>query len=141
MTAAGTSPTKRRRSDTDATSDDDEAELVLSDNQIDSEREDEYIAPIKTRGTGRGRGRGRGRGTGVTRGRGAANAAKKPRPAKPAAKSPTRRSKKASGKAVAKSVEEAKISDDNALFSSCFFASRCLYNLSLTIDSRCNHES
>ena len=107
------SPTKRKRVELDA----DLSDVDLPDDEDDDE--DDYKAPSKfkppatARGRGRGSGRGRGRGAGTT-----PSAPKRPRANKTTTLADTPRARKAGTTLKStRSVGEARISDDNALFS------------------------
>lgn len=107
------SPTKRKRVEQDT----DLSDLDLPHMDLDEdEDEDEYVAPRKFKAPTRGRGRGRGR---------AGGAPKKPRATKTVPDTPDkppRRSRKATGALTpgGRGIKEAKIADDNALFSISF---------------------
>jgi cohesin complex subunit SA-1/2 len=115
-------PTKRKRVAPGADADDDLTDVppeVAGDDE--ESQEDDYVAPRRKTAAAKGKGKARG-----------PPAPKKPRAAKTAPKTPTRRPRKVNGtapKTVAKGPSDAKIANDNALFSTCFYSRLALKNL------------
>ena len=114
-------PTKRkRRQDEGVGGEEDGSDAALGDGEDggESSAEDNYVAPKKKRVSVKGKGKSRG---------GAPAAPRKPRATKNTTKTPTRKPRKLNGvsnKTTSKNSSDAKITNDNALFSTSFLSLR-----------------